>query len=61
VKTDSDVLAFDTTVFYRLPTESGRWQLVGNLLWGEDDSDVDFHDNRVFMVSVGAMYRFGER
>ncbi len=61
VKTDSDLFAVDTTVFYRLPTESGRWQLVGNLLWGEDDSDVDFHDNQVCMVSVGAMYRFGQR
>jgi hypothetical protein len=61
VKTDSNLFALDTTVFYRLPTESGRWQLVGNLLWGEDDSDVDFHDNQVFMVSLGAMYRFGER
>ena len=61
VKTDSDVFAVDTTLFYRLPTESGRWQLVGNLLWGEDDSDVDFHDNEVFMVSLGAMYRFGQR
>jgi hypothetical protein len=61
VKTDSDLFAVDTTLFYRLPTESGRWQLVGNLLWGEDDSDVDFHDNQVFMVSLGAMYRFGQR
>jgi len=61
VKTDSDLFAVDTTVLYRLPTESGRWQLVGHLLWGEDDSDVDFHDNQVFMVSLGAMYRFGQR
>ena len=60
-RTDADRLAVDTTVFYRLPTASGRWQAVGSVLWGEDDSDVDFHDNRVFMVSLGAMYRFGER
>jgi hypothetical protein len=59
VKTDSDLMAVDTTLLYRLPTQSGRWQLVGNLLWGEDDSDVDFHDNKAFMVSIGAMYRFG--
>lgn len=61
VKTDSDLFAVDTTLFYHLPTESGRWQLVGSLLWAEDDSDVDFHDNEAFMVSVGAMYRFGRR
>lgn len=61
VKTDSDLLAVDATLFYRLPAESGRWQLVGHVLWGEDDSDVDFHDNEVTMVSLGVMYRFGER
>jgi hypothetical protein len=58
---DSDRFALDTTLFYRLPTASGRWQAVGSVLWGEDDSDVDFHDTRVFMVSLGALYRFGAR
>jgi hypothetical protein len=61
VKTDSDRFAVDTTLFYRLPTASGRWQAVGNVLWGEDDSDVAFHDNELFMFTVGAMYRFGGR
>ena len=61
MKTDSDRFAVDTTLFYRLPTESGRWQAVGSVLWGEDDSDVAFHDNELFMISVGAMYRFGAR
>ncbi len=28
-KTDSDRFAVDTTLFYRLPTDSGRWQAVG--------------------------------
>ncbi len=59
VKTDSDRFAVDTTLFYRLPTASGRWQAMGYLLWGEDDSDVTFHDNEVFQVGIGAMYRFG--
>lgn len=58
---DSDRFALDTTLFYRLPTASGRWQAVGSVLWGEDDSDVNFHDTRVFMVSLGALYRFGAR
>ncbi len=48
-KTDSDRFAVDTTLFYRLPIDSGRWQAVGSLLWGEDDSDVDFHDSEVFI------------
>jgi len=61
VKTDSDVFAVDTTVFYRLPIASGRWQAVGSVLWGEEENDVRFHNNEVFSISVGAMYRFGAR
>ena len=61
VKTDSDVFAVDTAVFYRLPIASGRWQAVGSVLWGEEDNDVRFHNNEVFSISVGAMYRFGAR
>jgi hypothetical protein len=60
-RTDTDGLAVDTTLFYRLPFESGRWQAVGSVLWGEGDSDVAFHDNEVFMISAGLMYRFGAR
>ena len=59
--TDSDRLFVDTTLFYRLPTESGRWQAVGSVLWGEDDSDVDFHDSEVTSVTAGLLYRFGAR
>lgn len=60
-RTDSDGLVVDTTLFYRLPIESGRWQAVGSVLWGEADSDVAFHDNEIFMISAGVMYRFGAR
>jgi hypothetical protein len=60
-RTDADGFAVDTTLFYRLPIESGRWQAVGSVLWGESDSDVAFHDNEIFMVSLGVMYRFGAR
>jgi len=60
-RTDADGLVLDTTLFYRLPIEGGRWQAVGSVLWGEADSDVAFHDNEIFMISVGAMYRFGAR
>ena len=60
-KTDSDRFAVDATLFYRLPAASGRWQAVASVLWGEDDSDVSFHDSELFMFSLGAMYRFGAR
>jgi hypothetical protein len=60
-RTDSDGVVLDTTLFYRLPIEGGRWQAVGSVLWGEGDSDVAFHDNQIFMVNAGVMYRFGSR
>ena len=60
-RTDSDGVVLDSTLFYRLPIEGGRWQALGSVLWGEGDSDVDFHDTEIFMISVGAMYRFGAR
>jgi hypothetical protein len=61
VKTDSDRFAVDATLFYPLPDTGGRWQAVGSVLWGEDDSDVGFHDNELLMITLGAMYRFGAR
>jgi hypothetical protein len=61
VTTDSNRYAIDTTLFYRLPAESGRWQAVGSILWGKDDSNVRFYDSDVFNVNVGVMYRFAGR
>lgn len=58
-KTDADRVAADATLFYRLRSGGGRWQLVGSLLWAEEDSDVDFHDNEVLNLNLGVMYRFG--
>ena len=58
-RTDSSQTALELTGFYRLPTESGRWQAVAGLLWGDDDSDVNFQDSEVTSVSLSLMYRFG--
>jgi hypothetical protein len=60
-RTDADGVVVDSTLFYRLPVEGGRWQAVGNVLWGQGNSDVAFHDNEIFMISAGVMYRFGAR
>jgi hypothetical protein len=60
-KTDSDRLAVSATLFYRLPAMAPGWQAVTSVTWGEDDSDVSFHDNQVFIASLGVMYRFGVR
>jgi hypothetical protein len=58
---DADGVVVDSTLFYPLPFQSGRWQAVGSVLWGRSSSDVAFHDNNLFMVTVGTMYRFGSR
>lgn len=59
VKTDADRLALDSTVLYRIPAGNGRWVAVGSVQWGAEDADVRFHDSRVLVISVGALYRFG--
>jgi Protein of unknown function (DUF2860) len=61
VTTDSSRYAVDSTLLYRLPAASGRWQAMGSILWGKEDSNVRFYDSDVFNVSVGALYRFGGR
>lgn len=60
-KTNATRFAIDSTLFYRLPTASERWQAVVTLLWGQDNSDVAFNDNEVLQVGLGALYRFGNR
>jgi len=60
-RTDTDGVVVDSTLFYRLPVASGRWQAVGSVLWGEGDSNVAFHDTELFMITAGLMYRFGAR
>ena len=61
IRTDADRLAVDATLLYSIPSSNGRWQAVASVLWGEEDSDVRFHDTRLFMVSIGALHRFGAR
>jgi len=61
VTTDSSFYAVDTTLLYRLPASSGRWQALGSITWGKDDSNVRFYDSEVFNVNVGVMYRFAGR
>jgi hypothetical protein len=61
VKQDSKNLKFDATLFYKLPTASRRWALFGAASWADLDSDINFHDNEFFNVSLGALYRFGDQ
>ncbi len=55
---DSDTWFGGLSVFYKLNTRSKRWSLVGQLSYGDEDSDIDFHDSTLFMGSIGAMYVF---
>ncbi len=61
IKQDADTRALDATMLYRLPTESGRWQLMANAVWAESDSDIHFHDNKITQVALGVIYNFGNQ
>jgi len=58
-KRDSDMGFASGAVFYKLPTASKRWSGVGIVSYGDEDSDINFHDNTVFSVIGGVQYRFG--
>lgn len=57
-KRDSDIWFLSGAVFYKLPTASKRWSLAGLVTYGDEDSDIDFHDNTVFSAVAGVEYRF---
>jgi len=59
-KADADIFGLGGTVFYKLPTESGRWALFGSAAYSDSDSDISFHDSTVTLISAGARYRFGK-
>jgi len=59
VEQDSDTFIVDASILYRLPYDKGRWQLIGNLLWADVDSDIDFHDNKVTRATMLLQYNFG--
>ena len=59
IKQDSDTVVVDASLFYNLPTRSGLWQAVGTITKGEEDSDIAFHDNEIFQITLGVLYRFG--
>ena len=56
---DTDFYSFGFNAFYLLPTASRRWSVTGGIVLAEEDSDVNFHDTEVFIINLGALYRFG--
>lgn len=58
-KQDSDIRSIDANLLYDLPFESGQWQVGTNVLWGEIDSDINFHDTEVFRMAFTLIYNFG--
>lgn len=58
-KQDSDIRSIEASVIYDLPIGSGQWQVGTNILWGEIDSDIDFHDTEAFRVAATLIYNFG--
>jgi len=60
IEEDSDGFAVDVSFFYKL-SRDGRWQAYGSVNYGESDSDIDFHDNELLGVTLGAYYSFGNQ
>ena len=58
-KADEDAYSLGATVFYKLPTESGRWSIFGSAAYADSDSDIDFHDSTLTLLSGGVRFRFG--
>ena len=54
---DSDWAALGVAFFYHL---TPRWSLVAVGNYADEDSDVDFHDQELRSIIVGARYRFGQ-
>jgi len=57
-KADADRVAVSGTWIRKLSVGDGGWSTFALVLWGEDDSDIDFHDTEIFQAVVGAGYRF---
>jgi hypothetical protein len=59
-KADEDAYSLGATVFYKLPTDSGRWSIFGSAAYADSDSDIDFHDSTITLISGGVRFRFGQ-
>jgi hypothetical protein len=57
---DSDGFAVAGTLFYKI-SRDGRWQATATAAYGEKDSDIDFHDTKLFQVLLGAQFSFGNQ
>ena len=58
---DAETVSIDINYIRDLVTESGRWQMIAGLFWGDSDSDIDFHDNQLTQVTLGLIYNFGNQ
>jgi hypothetical protein len=57
---DTDGYVLNGNLFYKL-SQDGRWQAVGTVTYGDLDSDIDFHDNKLFQFTLGAYFSFGNQ
>lgn len=58
---DSTTVLLGTTLLYRLPTQSQRWSAIANIIYVDDDSDIDFYDTTATSIIVGMDYQLGNR
>ena len=60
-KADEDIYSLGATAFYKLPTKSKRWSLLGSVAYADSDSDIEFHDTTILLITAGVRYRFGQQ
>ena len=57
-KADGDRFGVSFTAFYAQPFGWKGWLANAGVVWFEEDSDVNFYDSSVSLLSAGLLYRF---
>jgi hypothetical protein len=55
---DKDVLIAGVALFYEQPFGLERWTANARASWYDADSDIDFYDESLGVITIGMMYRF---
>ena len=57
-KADGNQYGASLTAFYSKPFGWNDWHANAGIAWFEADSDINFYDSSVMLISVGMLYRF---
>ncbi|MGF1700172.1 DUF2860 domain-containing protein [Photobacterium makurazakiensis] len=57
-KADTNRYGASFTAFYASPFGWNNWVANAGIVWFEEDSDINFYDSSVQLISLGMLYRF---